>query len=66
MIVRVATANDVVPAFSPPVRFNRGVRFEFSGTGVWEAIITTKGGSPVMSHANYVHRGNTYTDNWAK
>ncbi len=65
MILRVATANDVAPGFSTPVRFERGVHLAFTGTGIFEAVVNVNGGAPVSSHANYVDRGLRRKNKWA-
>lgn len=65
-ILRIGTAEEVVPGFNTPERFDRGVHLAFTSATLPEAIVTVRGGAPVLSHANYVQRGLKRKDNWAK
>ena len=73
MILGGLTAKEVVPGFQSPIKFERGVRLAFvddAGTATatvpFEAVVTVNGGSPVMSHANYVDRGLKRKNQYAK
>ncbi len=72
-VLKVTSAGEIVPAFNTPQWFYRGIHARFvnnlfvaEATQPRVAMLSVNGGSPVMSHANYVERGMKRVASWPR